>query len=214
MTKEDRLSRLGPLSGVLFVALQLGGVAIGSQPMATLGDPSSKILDTIATHPGTAAWVGAYMEVGSLAAFAVFAAWLFQSRRGPLATAGLLAAGVYVAISLAGLVVGDVIKYGAGHGMGDHELLALFYLQSGLFFASWGIAAAFLALVPLTGWLRRSAVVIAGLLLVAMAAPTADPAQFPNMLFLIWSVVAGISLARRPHTVATPAPAVQAAVRP
>ena len=207
MTTDDRLSRLGPLSGVLFVALQLGGVAIGSQPMATIGDPESKILNAISDHAGTAAWAGAYMELASFAAFALFAAWLFRSRRGPLATAGLLAAGVYVAISVSALVVGDVLKYGANHAMGDQQMLALFDVQSGFYFASWGIAAGFLALVPVTGWLRRSAVAIAALLLIAMAAPTADPAQIPNMLFLIWAVVAGIVLARRPHTVTGRAPA-------
>jgi hypothetical protein len=214
MNKENRLSRLGPLSGALFVALELGGVAVGAadgRAIATLGDPTSKILNAFSKHVGSGVWVGAYMELAALAAFALFAAWLFSARRGPLATAGLLAVGVYIAVTVLGLLVGDVLEYGAGHGMDHQTILAFFDLQSGLFFASWGISAAFLALAPTTGWLRRSAVVIAALQLIAMAAPTAGPAQFPNMLFLIWIVVASVSLARSPRTVASPAPATAAA---
>jgi hypothetical protein len=38
--------------------------------------------------------------------------------------------------------------------------------------------------------------VIAGLLLVAMAFPTAGPAQFPNLLFLFWVLAASIKMSR------------------
>jgi hypothetical protein len=209
MTSNDRLSKLGPLSGVLFVALELGGVIVGSadgRSMAALGDPTSKVLKTFSGDVGTGVWVGAYMELAAMAAFAVFAAWLFRSRRGPAATAGLLTAGVYIAITVVGLVVGDALEYGSTHGMNDQTLLGLFYLQSGLFFSTWGIAAAFLVLAPVDGWLRRAAVVIAGLLLAAMAVPTGGPSQVPNMLFLIWMLVAGVSLARRPDAIAGRAP--------
>jgi hypothetical protein len=41
------------------------------------------------------------------------------------------------------------------------------------------------------------AVVIAGLQPIAMAAPTAGPSRLPNMLFLVWIIVASVSLARR-----------------
>jgi hypothetical protein len=39
--------------------------------------------------------------------------------------------------------------------------------------------------------------VIAALLLLAMAFPTADPAQFPNMLFMFWVLAASVKLSRR-----------------
>jgi hypothetical protein len=214
MNTENRLSRLGPLSGVLFVALELGGVAVGAaggRSMATLGDPTSKILKAFTGHVGTGVWVGAYMELAAVAAFAVFAAWLFRSRSGPRAIAGLLAAGVYVAVTVVALVVGDVLEYGADHAMGSPQILSLFYLQSGLYFVTWGISAAFLALAPATGWLRRSAVTVAVLQLVALAAPTAGPSQFSNMLFLIWVAAASVSLARRPSTVPAHAPAASLA---
>ena len=48
---EDRLSRLGPLSGVLFVVLELAGAAIAGasgRAMVTLGDPTSTILNAFA----------------------------------------------------------------------------------------------------------------------------------------------------------------------
>src|SRR5215212_8627017 len=80
MTTGDRLTRLGSLSGVLFVVLELAGVAVGEaggRSMAALGDPTSKILETFSGDVGTGVWVGAYMELAAMAAFAVFAAWLF-----------------------------------------------------------------------------------------------------------------------------------------
>jgi hypothetical protein len=207
---EDRLSRLGPLSGVLFVVLELSGFAIGAaggRAMVTLGDPTSKVVKAFADPVGNGVWVGAYLELASLAAFAVFAAWLFRSQRGPLATAGLVAAGTYMAVTLVSLVVGDVLEYRAGHGIGTQEILTLFDLQSGLFVASWGMAAAFLALAPTTGWLRRSALAIAALSLIGMAVPKASPGQFAAMLFLVWVVVASVALARRPRPVASAVPA-------
>jgi hypothetical protein len=209
---EDRLSRLGPLSGVVFVVLELAGVAIAGasgRATVTLADPSAKILNAFADPVGSGVWVGAYLELASLAAFAVFAAWLFHSRRGPLATAGLLTAGVYITVTLVSLLVGDVLDYRAGRGMGAQEILALFDLQSGFFIASWGIGAAFLALAPATGWLRRSALAIAALSLIGMTVPKAAPGQFAALLFFAWILVASVALARRPRAVVstTPAPA-------
>jgi hypothetical protein len=207
MDKQHRLSRLGPLSGLLAVALEFGGVILGSQPMVALGDSNTKILNALTKHVGTGAWIGSYMELATLAAFAVFAIWLFGSRRGPLAGAGMLATGVYVTVGGISLIVGDVLKYGSGHGMGHQEMLALFDLQSALFIATWGISAAFLALAPVSGWLRGSALVIAGLRLVSVTVPTAGAAQFPEILFLLWIVAVGVSAGRRPSTVTAGAPA-------
>lgn len=200
METKDRLSRIAPLAGVLFVVLELVGVAVGSaggRSMAALGDSKAKIVDSFSSSVGTGIWIGAYLELASLAAFVLFAIWMLRSRTGPLATAGLLAAGIYVATTVAALVTGDVLAYGSSHGLADQTLLALFYLQSGLYFATWGLAAAFLLLVPAAGWMRRSAVAIAVLLLIAMAFPTGGPSQFPNLLFLIWVVAASVSLARQ-----------------
>jgi hypothetical protein len=199
METKDRLARLAALAGVLFVVLQLVGVAIestGGRSMVALGDPQSKIIDSFSKPIDTGYWIGSYLEFFSLAAFAVFAVWVIRRRSGPLATAGLIAAGLYVAMTLVALVVGDALAYGSGHGLGDQSLLTLFYLQSGLFFATWVIAAAFLVLVPLSGWLRNSAVAIAVLLVIATAFPTGGASQFPNLLFLIWTVAASVALAR------------------
>lgn len=180
-------------------------------PRSPLADPSSKIVKAFADPVGSGVWVGAYLELASLAAFAVFAAWLFHSRRGPLATAGLLTAGAYITVTIVSLLVGDVLEYRAGRGMAAQEILALFDLQSSFFIVSWGIGAAFLALAPATGWLRRSALAIAALSLVGMAVPKAAPGQLALLLFFIWIVVASVALARRPRAVAsiTPTPARQ-----
>jgi hypothetical protein len=206
MDSKDRLSRIAPLCGVLFVVLELAGVIVGSaggRSMAALGDPTSKIVKSFSDPIGTGVWVGAYLEYAALVPFALFAIWVFRERRGVLATAGLVAATTYVATTIAALVAGDAISYGSSHGLGTQSLLALFYLQSGLYFATWVLAALFLMLVPAAGWLRRSAVAIAILLLIATAFPTADPAQFPNMLFLLWVIAASVKLSRRPAAAPT-----------
>jgi hypothetical protein len=200
MDTKDRLSRIAPLSGALFVVLEMAGVIVGSaggRSMAALGDPTSTIVKSFHDPVGTGVWIGAYLELSAMAAFALFAIWLFRERRGAIATAGVVTATIYVAVTVAALVAGDALAYGSAHGLGDQSLLALFYLQSGLFFATWGIAAALLLLIPAEGWLRRTAVAIAALLLVALAFPTAGPAQMPNMLFMIWVLVASLKLSRR-----------------
>jgi hypothetical protein len=199
---EERFSRIGWLCGVLFVVLELGGFIVGSaagRATATLGDSPSKIVNAFADPVGNGVWVGAYMELVSLAAFALFAAWLWRSQRGPLATAALLGVSAYIAVTATSLVIGDVLEYRAGHGMGAQQILTLFDVQSGLYVASWGIAAGILLLAPVSGWLRRSALVIAALGFVGMAFPKGSPGQFSAMLFLIWILVASIVLGRRSH---------------
>jgi hypothetical protein len=196
METNDRLSRIAPLCGVVFVVLELAGVVIGSaggRSTAALGDPQSKIVKSFHDPVGTGVWVGAYLELASLAAFALFAVWLFRERRGALATTVVT---TYLVTTVAALVAGDALAYGSAHGLGDQALLALFYLQSGLFFATWGIGAAFLLLAPADGWMRRTAVAIGVLLLIAMAFPTGEASQFPNMLFLIWMLAASVKLSR------------------
>jgi hypothetical protein len=203
---EDRLSRIGPLCAVLFFVLTMGGFAIGAaggSATATLGDSTAKILKAYADPVGNGAWVGMYMGVLALAPFAVFAAWLFRSRRGG---AGMLAAGAYIAMVLAASAANFALQYRAGHGMDAQTTLAFFYLQEALFMLTWGASAAVLALAPVTGWLRYSALVLAGLCLIAMAVPKAGWAQLPPTLSYVWFLAAGIALARRPAIAAGSVP--------
>lgn len=195
---EDRLARIGPLCAVLFFVLTIGSFAIGAaggSSTATLGDSTAKILKAYADPVGNGAWVGMYMAVLSLAPFAVFTSWLFRSKHGG---PGMLAAGAYIAMVLAASAANFVLQYRAGHGMGAQTALAVFYLQEALFILTWGASAAVLALAPVTGWLRYSALVLAGLCLLAMAVPKAGWAQFPPTLSYVWFLAAGIALARRP----------------
>jgi hypothetical protein len=194
---QDRLSRLGPLCGVLFTVLSFGGFAVsaGSTPTLTLSDSSAKIVKGYADPVGTGAWVGSYMTFLSLAAFAVFATWLYRSRKGELRGAGLAAVAAYVGVILVNVAATCVLNYRAGHGMDAQQTLTLFYLQEFLYIASWGLSAAVLATAPVGGWLRRTALVLAALILVAMAVPKAGMAQFPPSLFYIWVLVAGAGAA-------------------
>lgn len=198
---EERFNRLGWLSGVVFVVLELAGFIIGSaggRANVTLGDPTSKVVKAFADPVGSGVWVGAYMELLSAAAFVVFAAWLFRRRPGTLSTAGLIGAGVYAVVSVVGLVLGDVLEYRAGQGMGAQQIITLFDFQSALYVVTWGIAGGILAAAPVTGWLRRTALGLAALLFIGMAMPKADPGQFASLLFLIWVLTASIVLRRRP----------------
>ncbi len=208
--REDRLSRLGPLCGVLFVVLELGGVAVGAaggRAMVALDDPAWKMMNAFADPVGTAVWVGAYMELAALVAYGVFAVWLFGSRRGPAAVGGLLTAGLFIAVTLVSLVIGDVLEYQAGHGLGAPATTALFDLQVGLFTTTWGIGGVVLLLAPVGGWLRKSAVAIAALSIAGMAVPKSSIGQFSSVLFLLWILAAGIVLARRERTANVPAAA-------
>jgi hypothetical protein len=182
---------------VLFTVLTFVGFGVGGGPGVTLGDTSSKILKAYDHPMGNGVWVGSYLTFLGLAAFAVFAAWLFNSRRNLQSRTGLLVAAAYVGLILVNLAASAVLNYRAGHGMSSDQTLALFYLQDFLFIASWGASAGFLALVPVDGWLRRTALGLAALILVAMAVPKAGIAQFPPTLFYIWTLVAGVALARR-----------------
>ena len=194
---EDRLARIGPLCAVLFFVLTIGSFAIGAaggSSTATLGDSTAKILKAYADPVGNGAWVGMYLSVLSLALFAVFTSWLFRSKRGG---PGMLAAGAYIVMVLAATGANFVLQYRSGHGMGSQTALAFFYLQEAFFILTWGASAAVLALAPVSGWLRYSALVLAGLCLLAMAIPKAGWAQFPPTLFYVWMLATGVVLMRR-----------------
>jgi hypothetical protein len=201
---EDRLSRIGPLCAVLFFVLTMGGFALGAAgggPTVTLGDSAAKIVKAYADPVGNAVWVSSYMTLLSLGAFALFAAWLFRER-----PVGRLVSGTYVAMTLGAVAANFVLDYRAGHGMGAQTTLAFFYLQEALFILTWAASAAFLALVPVSGWLRYTARVLAALCMLAVALPKAGWAQFPPTLFYVWMLAAGIKLALRGRTATTPVP--------
>jgi hypothetical protein len=197
--KEDRLTRLGPICAALFVIIEMAGVIVGSagnRAMVTLGDPTSKILKAYDHTSGTGIWVGAYLELASLLAFGVFAAWLFRGRNDTRGYAGLLTAAAYSGVILVSMAVNAVLEYRAGHGMGAQETLALFDLQAALFTLSWGITGVFLLLAPVTGWLRRTAVVVGALSVVATAFPKAGPSQLLVLLSFVWLLAASVVLTR------------------
>ena len=211
---EDRLSRLGPLAGLLFVVLELAGTAIGSaggRAMATLGDSNAKIVKAFADPVGTGAWIGAYLEILSVPAFAVFAVWLFRSESGVIARVGLLGVASYLVIATMSLVIGDVLSYQSGHGLGAQTILALFDLQAGLYAVSWGVAGGILAIAPVSGWLRRAALAIAALSFIGMAMPKAAPGQVAAMLFFVWVLAASAGPMLRRRGAAATAPVARPA---
>jgi hypothetical protein len=211
---EDRFFRLGPLCGLLFVVLNFGGAMVasaGGRAMVTLGDSNAKIVHAFADPVGAGAWIGAYAELLSLPAFAVFAAWLFRSRHGVVARVGMLGAASYLAVTTLSLVIGDVLAYQAGDGLGAQTILALFDLQAALFAVSWGIAGGILAIAPVKGWSRRAALAIAALSFVGMAMPKAAPGQLATMLFFVWVLAASVAPMLRRGEAAGAAPVARPA---
>lgn len=192
---EQRFPRLLWLTGALFVVLELAGTFIGRE-MVTIADPTAKIVRTFSDTAGNQVWVGRYLELISLGAFLVFAAALFRIERGVLSAAGLLVSACYAAVVVVSLIVGGVLEYRAGHGLGRQAILTLFDLESGLYFASWALGAGVLLLAPVHGWWRRSAVAIAALSLVGLAMPTKTPGQLSVPLFLVWILALSIARAR------------------
>jgi hypothetical protein len=198
---EDRLRSIAPWCGALFFVLAMGGFAVGAAAggaTATLADSTSKIVKAYADPMGNGVWVGSYLTLLALAAFAVFAAWLFRGH-----VAGQLAAGAYIAMTLAAVAANFVLDYRAGHGMSAQTTLSFFYLQEALFILTWAGSAAVLALAPVSGWLRYTARTLAALCLLAVAMPKAGWAQFPPTLFYIWVLAAGITLALRTRAATT-----------
>jgi hypothetical protein len=197
---EQRSHRLLWLTGALFVVLELAGTFIGRE-MVTIADPTAKIVKTFSDTAQNQVWFGRYLELISLGPFLVFAAMLFRSRRDVFGAAGMLVSACFAAVSVVGLMVGGVLEYRAGHGLGASGILALFDLESALFFSTWALAAGVLLLAPTVGWWRRSGVAIAALSLVGLAMPTKSPGQLSSMLFLLWVFALSVSRARAPKPV-------------
>jgi len=199
-------NRLFGAFGIASVALMLTGVAIGStgtNRTLTVSSTPAEVARALAEPAGTAAWVGAYVELLSFGFFLAFAVWACaRLGGGVLGQVARAAATAYVTLSIASLGVMDAIAYRSGKGMDVGLATTLVTVNEALYVCTWFLAVFFLlAAGPLAlaggrralGW---SAVAVAAAILVATAASFDGAGQLAFLLWLVWIVCAAVGLAR------------------
>ena len=209
--------RLFAACGIAFVALELGGVAIGGKTHhLTVSSSATQIAHALAKPAGTLSWVGGYMELLSFGFFLAFAVWASAKLGGGLLGQIVRAAGAsYVTLSVASLAVVDAISYRAGHGIGLQLGRTLVTVNEALYVGSWFLIAFFLlaAGVAALGSERRrlgwSAICIALLTLLGTAVSVTGVGQFGILLFFVWTLWASITLNRRTSVTASAASVAQ-----
>ena len=187
---------------MLLLAGSLVGSA-GGQPSYTLGSSPAHIAHELAKPVGAAGWAGAYVELLSFGCFLAFVVWASARLGGGLLGAIARAAGLsYATLSVTALCVMDALAYRAGHGAGAQLGTALANVSSGLFLASWLLAAFFLlaagpsALASGRRALGWSGIGVALLTLVLTPALRENGGQGGYFLWLGWIVYASLSLVR------------------
>jgi hypothetical protein len=205
------------LCGIASVVIELVGtfVQMGSKDTHSLTWSSStaSIVKAFSQHATTTVWVGAYLEIISMGLFLAFAIWLTIRLGGGLY--GSIARGMAVAntaVSMVSLALLDTSAYLAGHALPVSTARVLVTLNGATFITTWFLTAFFLlAVAPLAlaqgrrviGW---SAVAIAAVTFIGVAADPNNLGQMSTMLALIWVVGTCIALLRRePQHVAVPA---------
>ena len=201
--------RLFAACGIAFVALELGGVAIGGKTHhLTVSSSASQVARALAKPAGTLSWVGGYMELLSFGFFLAFAVWACSKLGGGLL--GQIAHGAavsYATLSVASLAVIDAISYRAGHGLDVQLGRTLVSVNEALYVGTWFMIAFFLiaAGAAALGSERRglgwSAICIALFTLLGTAVSVTGIGQFGILLFFIWTVWASISLTHQTHVV-------------
>lgn len=205
------------LCGIASVVIELVGtfIQMGSKDTHSLTWSSStaSIVTAFAHHATTVVWVGAYLEIISIGLFLVFAIWLSTRLGGGLY--GSIARGMAIANAAVGMVslaLLDTAAYLAGHALPVSTARVLVTLTGATYVTTWFLTAFFLlAVAPLAlaqgrrviGW---SAVGVAAITLVSVAADPNNIGQMSTMLSLLWIVGTCIALLRRePRHAAVPA---------
>lgn len=205
------------LCGIASVVIELVGtfIQMGSKDTHSLTWSSSTaaIVKAFSHHATTVVWVGAYLEILSMGLFLVFAIWLSIRLGGGLY--GSIARGMAVAntaVSMVSLAILDTSAYLAGHALPVSTARLLVTVNGATFVTTWFLTAFFLlAVAPLAlaqgrrviGW---SAVAIAAVTFVGVAADPNNLGQMSTMLALLWVVGTSIALIRRePRHAAVPA---------
>lgn len=193
--------------GLVSVALMLAAVAIGSTGgdtrTLTISSTPEQVAHALAKPAGSAAWIGAYIELLSFGCFLAFAIWACAKLGGGLlGQIAAAAATSYTTVSIASLAVMDALTYRAGKGMSVQLGSTIVTLNEALYVCTWFLAVFFLlAAGPLALSAGRralggSAIAIAAIMLVTTASSLDNIGQMAFMLWLAWIVFASLTLAR------------------
>jgi len=206
-----------PLCGLASVVVELAGtfIQMGSKDTHSLTWSSSdaSIVKAFSHHATTVVWVGAYLEIVSMGLFLAFAVWLCARLGGGLL--GSVGRGMVIAntaVSMVSLALLDTEAYLAGHELPVSTARVLVTLNGATFITTWFLTAFFLlAVAPLAlghgrriiGW---SAVAVAAVTFVGVAADPNNLGQLSSLFSLIWVVGTCVALLRRePRRAAVPA---------
>jgi hypothetical protein len=193
--------------GLASVAFMLAGLAIGSNGgktrMLTISSTPGQVAHALAKPAGSAAWVGAYIELLSFGCFLAFAVWACAKLGGGLlGQIARAAATSYTTVSIASLAVMDALTYRAGKGMSVQLGSTIVTINEALYVCTWFLAVFFLlAAGPLAlsagrRMLGGSAIAIAAIMLVTTATSLDNIGQMAFTLWLVWIVFASLALAR------------------
>jgi hypothetical protein len=196
-----RLSRLAPLSGVIFAVVLVVGIFVSGETPDGNASPA-KVISYYGAHRSDIE-ASAVVFVFSFLFLVLFAGSLRSYLRRAAAAEGLAAIVLAGAVLMAaGATTGSAVEYGLAHHLsrvGPATAQTMNLLSNELFLPV--IVGAFLFAVPsglaillggrLPRWLGWVAIVLG----IAVLIP---PASFPALLvFVIWSVIVGILIYRR-----------------
>ena len=211
---SGRLSRLAPLTGVLFAVLVVVGVFTSSSETPEANSSSAKVIAYYGTH-GSEVETSAILFALAFLVIVLFAGVLRSYLRRTPAVEGLsalvLAGSVLMA---AGALISSGVEYGLAHNLShlspataqtmnllSQELFLPIIGGAFLFAICSGLAILRGAALP--KWLGWVAIVLG----IAALIP---PASFPALIgFVIWSIIVSILMYRRTDAV-TPAPSTDA----
>jgi len=212
---ERSLSRIGASAGILSVVVTFVGFGVhGGLPSAATADAvRSYVIGVNAGQTG----IGNYIELLGYVLFLVFATYLYAVARAVnpdrlnwLTVLGLAGAGAYVAVSAVAIAGQQVMVEWAKAGADAKTVLGIYILDADAFTLSFELAALFLAAVggALLNAGRQlrliglTAIVIAAIVfasgLIGTASIENGITQVGFMLFVLWTLLAGIYLLIRP----------------
>jgi hypothetical protein len=212
---ERSLSRIGASAGILSVVVTFVGFGVhGGLPSAATADAvRSYVIGVNAGQTG----IGNYIELLGYVLFLVFATYLYAVARAVnpdrlnwLTVLGLAGAGAYVAVSAVAIAGQQVMVEWAKAGADAKTALGIYILDADAFTLSFELAALFLAAVggALLNAGRQlrliglTAIVIAAIVfasgLIGTASIENGITQVGFMLFVLWTLLAGIYLLIRP----------------
>jgi len=196
------VSRLGPLTGVIFALLVVAAIFTGEESPGT-NEPAAKITAYYAKNSSQVKTSALLFALAFLFVVMFAAALRSYLRRTPAAeglSAMVLAGAVLMA---AGVFVGSGVEFGLAneiHHLGPEAVQTLNFITEevaflpvvgGAFLFAIGSGLAILRGAQLPRWLGWVAIVLA----IAVLVP---PAAFPALLgFAIWSVIVSILIYRR-----------------